>query len=147
MTCVYVRCAVFLCSRPVQAFISLEKEIEDELPLFQEIIVNLRSVLFLSSESHTLIPFSRSSKQERPTPEAAAARKRLLEAFAQYDALAKRIRKLPCAPGSSQDRIQAAILIRATNFLQKHMFPLQVRPKSRDDSINSDLSRVQTVAA
>ena len=68
-----------------------------------------------------------SSKQERPTPEAAAARKRLLEAFAQYDALAKRIRKLPCAPGSSQDRIQAAIIIRANNFLQKHMFPLQVR--------------------
>ncbi len=74
-----------------------------------------------------LLTRSRSSKQERPSPEAAAARKRLLEAFAQYDALAKRIRKLPCPPGSSQDRIQAAILNRANLFLQKHMFPLQVR--------------------
>ena len=68
------------------------------------------------------------SKQERPTPEATTARKRLLEAFAQYDAIAKRIRKLSCAPGSSQDRIQAAIIGRANNFLQKNMFPLQVCP-------------------
>ncbi|RDX56563.1 hypothetical protein OH76DRAFT_1336518 [Lentinus brumalis] len=104
--------AVPLFSRLYDAFISLEKEIEDELPLFQEIIVNL-------------------SKQERPSPEAAAARKRLLEAFAQYDALAKRIRKLPCPPGSSQDRIQAAILNRANIFLQKHMFPLQTLPKPK----------------
>ena len=44
MTCVYLRLSVFLCSYQGQAFISLEKEIEDELPLFQEIIVNLRSV-------------------------------------------------------------------------------------------------------
>ena len=67
-----------------------------------------------------------SSKQERPTPEATAARKRLLEAFGQYDALAKRIRQLPCAPGSSQDRIQGAIASRANHFLQKNMLPLQV---------------------
>lgn len=32
----------------------------------------------------------------------------------------------PNGPGSSQDRVQAAILARATNFLQKNMFPLQV---------------------
>ena len=57
MTCVCLRCLVFLCSRLVQAFISLEKEIEDELPLFQEIIVNLRFVLPSSSGSHPLIPF------------------------------------------------------------------------------------------
>ncbi|RPD66331.1 hypothetical protein L227DRAFT_492519 [Lentinus tigrinus ALCF2SS1-6] len=106
-----------LFSRLYDAFISLEKEIEDELPLFQEIIVTL-------------------SKHERPTPEASAARKRLLEAFAQYDALAKRIRKLPCAPGSSQDRIQGAIIIRANNFLQKHMFPLQSLPKPKKAAVS-----------
>ncbi len=32
-----------------QAFISLEKEIEDELPLFQELVVNLRFVPYISS--------------------------------------------------------------------------------------------------
>ncbi|KAH9951889.1 FYVE zinc finger-domain-containing protein [Amylocystis lapponica] len=96
------------------AFISLEKEIEDQLPHFQELMLSL-------------------SKHERPTPEASAARKRLLEAFAQYDGLSKRIRQLPCAggPGSSQDRIQMAIHTRANLFLQKHMFPLQSLPKPK----------------
>ncbi|KAI8998458.1 FYVE zinc finger-domain-containing protein [Trametes punicea] len=104
--------SVPLFSKLYDAFISLEKEIEEQLPIFQELMISL-------------------SKQERPTPEASAARKRLLDAFAQYDALAKRIRKLPCAPGSSQDRVQNAILTRANLFLQKHMFPLQSIPKPK----------------
>jgi rabenosyn-5 len=68
------------------------------------------------------------SHDDQPTKEASAARKRLLEAFAQYDALAKRIRKIPCpgGKGSSEDRVQLAILSRANLFLQKNMFPLQV---------------------
>lgn len=66
------------------------------------------------------------SNDERPTAEASAARKRLVEAFAHYDAAAKRIRNLSCARGSSQDRVQTAILGRANLFLQKNMFPLQV---------------------
>ncbi|KAI0362345.1 hypothetical protein OH77DRAFT_44645 [Trametes cingulata] len=101
-----------LFSRLYEALISLEKEIEEELPIFQELMISL-------------------SKQEAPTPEASAARKRLLDAFSQYDALAKRIRKLPCAPGSSQDRVQNAVLTRANLFLQKHMFPLQSLPKPK----------------
>jgi len=68
------------------------------------------------------------SQDDRPTKEASNARKRLLEAFAEYDALSKRIRNLPCpsGPGSSQDRVQMAVLTRANLFLQKNMFPLQV---------------------
>ncbi|KZT68162.1 hypothetical protein DAEQUDRAFT_757733 [Daedalea quercina L-15889] len=95
------------------AFISLEKEIEDALPQFHELMLTL-------------------SNHERPTPEASAARKRLLEAFGQYDALAKRIRQLPApgGPGSSQDRMQAAIASRGNQFLQKNMFPLQSLPKA-----------------
>ena len=51
-----------------------------------------------------------------------------MQAFAQYDVLAKRIRKLPCpnGPGSSQDRVQMAIMTRANIFLQTNMVPLQV---------------------
>ncbi|KAL1762268.1 hypothetical protein FB107DRAFT_285672 [Schizophyllum commune] len=92
-----------------EAFLQLEHEIEEYLPQFQELLLTL-------------------SHDDQPTKEASIARKRLLEAFAQYDALAKRIRKLPCpcGPGSSQDRVQAAILNRASAFLQKNMFPLQV---------------------
>lgn len=94
------------------AFISLEKEIEEYLPQFQELVLTL-------------------SHDDQPTKEASAARKRLLEAFSQYDKLAKRIRKMPCpgGPGSSQDRVQAAVLNRASAFLQKNMFPLQTLPK------------------
>lgn len=99
-------------SKLYDVFISLEREIEDALPHFQELLLTL-------------------SSDDRPTPEASAARKRLLEAFAQYDALAKRIRKLPTSgPGSSQDRVLAAVHTRANIFLQKNMFPLQSLPRS-----------------
>lgn len=98
-------------SKLYDVFMSLEKEIEDALPQFQELILTLNS-------------------DDRPTAEASAARKRLLDAFAQYDALAKRIRALPTSgPGSSQDRVLAAVHTRANVFLQKHMFPLQSLPK------------------
>lgn len=55
-------------------------------------------------------------------------RKHLLQCFADYDALAKRIAKIPCpgGTGSSQERVQSAIALRANVFLQKNMFPLQV---------------------
>ncbi|KAF8969944.1 FYVE zinc finger-domain-containing protein [Flammula alnicola] len=92
-------------------FISLETDIEESLPKFQE--------LLLSLDHH-----------DQPTKEASAARKRLLESFAQYDKLSKKIRALPCpnGAGSSQDRVQAAIMTRANLFLQKNMFPLQSLP-------------------
>ncbi|THH20687.1 hypothetical protein EW146_g711 [Bondarzewia mesenterica] len=96
-----------------ETFINLEQEIEDALPLFQELLLSL-------------------NHEDQPTAEASAARKRLLEAFGQYDSLAKRIRTLPTpGPGSSQDRVQASILTRAGIFLQKHMFPLQSLPKPK----------------
>lgn len=69
-----------------------------------------------------------SSLNDPPTREASALRKRLLEAFAQYDALSKRIYQLPRPDGSenSQFRVQAAVLSRASIFLQKNMIPLKV---------------------
>ena len=90
----------------------LEKELQDTLPQFQEL------VLSLTNDSSTPVP-----------SEVASLRKRLLDTFAQYDALSKRIRSLPAKPGSSQDRVQTAVLTRANLFLQKHMFPLQSLPK------------------
>ncbi|KAH7908589.1 FYVE zinc finger-domain-containing protein [Hygrophoropsis aurantiaca] len=104
-----------------EAFIDVEKEIEDSLPQFQELLLTL-------------------SNDDQPTKEASAARKRLLDAFAQYDALAKRICKIPCAKGGSQDRVQNAILTRANLFLQKHMFPLQSLPKPKKHNKSSSSS-------
>ncbi|KAF8226887.1 hypothetical protein L208DRAFT_1406324 [Tricholoma matsutake] len=91
-----------------EAFVSLEHEIEEYIPQFQELMLSL-------------------SHNNQPTKEASAMRKRLMEGFAQYDVLAKRIRKLPCpnGPGSSQDRVQMAVMTRANLFLQMNMVPLQ----------------------
>lgn len=108
-----------------EAFTNLEKQIEDALPVFQELLLALNN-------------------DDQPTAEASAARKRLLEAFAQYDSLAKRIRTLPTpGPGSSQDRVQAAILTRASVFLQKHMFPLRTLPKPKK-ATSSPITEAET---
>ncbi|KAK7693695.1 hypothetical protein QCA50_003266 [Cerrena zonata] len=112
-------------SKLYDAFIALEKEIEEALPQFQELVLSL-------------------SNEERPAPEASAARKRLLDAFGQYDALAKRIQRIPCpgGPGSSQSRVQAAIIARANNFLQKNMFPLQALPKPKPKRTSETPSKI-----
>lgn len=84
---------------------------------------------------HTSRPVARfsrtplSNNPEAQSVEAKATRKRLLDAFADYDALSKRIVALPCAQGGSQERVQAAIRTRANLFLQQHMFPLQALPR------------------
>ncbi|KAL0947471.1 hypothetical protein HGRIS_013576 [Hohenbuehelia grisea] len=114
-------------ARLYEVFITLEKEIEASLPQFQELLLSL-------------------NHDDHPTKEVMAARKRLLDAFAQYDALAKRIRRLPCPSGGSQDRIQLAVMTRANLFLQKHMFPLQSLPK-RDKHSSSPKTLTPTAPA
>lgn len=81
--------------------------------------------LILVRNPHSLII---RSQHDSPTKEAVATRKRLLDSFAQYDKLAKKIRSLPCPTGrdSSQERVQLAIMMRANLFLQKNMITLQV---------------------
>ena len=99
------------------------------MPHFQELILQLKYVV-LQVQVTFVTEYSAPSNNpdEAPAKEATTARKHLLQAFADYDAIAKRIRKIPSptGPGGSQDRVQAAITTRATNFLQKNMIPLQV---------------------
>ncbi|EJD02379.1 uncharacterized protein FOMMEDRAFT_168848 [Fomitiporia mediterranea MF3/22] len=123
-------------NRLYEALIALESEIEEALPHFQELMLNLSN-----------------NADEVPTKEASAMRKHLLQCFSDYDAIAKRIRKIPCpgGPGSSQDRVQAAIQARANMFLQKNMFPLQSLPKPKKRSVsgagaNGDAASVTTDA-
>ncbi|KAK7049338.1 carboxypeptidase Y-deficient [Paramarasmius palmivorus] len=130
--------------RLYDALIGLEKEIEEMLPQFQEMVLSLGQ-----------------DKQEPLTKEAMVARKRLLEAFAQYDALAKRILRLPVPSSSSssatttkttgkgprtannatitgQERVQKAIFARANGFLERNMFPLQsISPQPPSSSSSS----------
>ena len=66
-----------------------------------------------------------------PTPaqlaEASKVRKRLTDAFTQYDLAARRIRDLP-TESPTQARLQKAIYLQATNFLHVHMLPLKSIP-------------------
>ncbi|CAE6437443.1 hypothetical protein ACGC1H_004416 [Rhizoctonia solani] len=102
-------------SRIYQAMLRLEGQIEDDLPQFQELVLNLKNGTHANANASTT----------------AAARKSLLDRFHEYDRLAKRLRALPCQPGSSQERVQVAVATRASVFLQKHMFPLQTLPKMK----------------
>ena len=67
-----------------------------------------------------------------PTPgqlaEASKTRKRLVDAFGQYNAAARRIRDLP-TDSPTQQKLQKAIYQQSTNFLQIHMLPLKALPK------------------
>ncbi|KAI5296702.1 carboxypeptidase Y-deficient, partial [Ascosphaera atra] len=60
--------------------------------------------------------------------EAAKVRKRLMDAFANYDVAARRIRDLPAA-SQTQAKLQKAVYLQATGFLHVHMLPLKSLPK------------------
>jgi hypothetical protein len=60
--------------------------------------------------------------------EASKVRKRLIDSFGKYDALAKRIRDLPTS-SPTQAKLQKAIYQQASNFLHLHMLPLKSLPK------------------
>lgn len=67
-----------------------------------------------------------------PTPQqltdATKVRKRLMEAFSQFDTAAKRIRDLP-TESPTQKRLQTAVYQQAYSFLSLHMLPLRALPK------------------
>lgn len=60
--------------------------------------------------------------------EAGKVRKRLTDAFTQYDVAARRIRDLP-TESPTQKRLQEAVWKQATSFLHVHMLPLKSVPK------------------
>ncbi|KAJ4001444.1 FYVE zinc finger-domain-containing protein [Lentinula boryana] len=126
-----------------EALIGLEKEIEERLlPRFEEMLDGLNKSK--SSNETSTVDLS-----GLPAT-AAAERKRLLQAFARYDALAKRIRSLPSSSDgkqtrmggsrdvkkeggiSSKERVQAAIAVRAAKFLEVRMVGLGVVPAERE---------------
>lgn len=70
--------------------------------------------------------------EKAPSPaqlaEASKTRKRLTDAFTQYDVAARRIRDMP-TESPTQQRLQKAVFQQATNFLHIHMLPLKSLPK------------------
>lgn len=101
----------------VRAFnnlIQFEQGIRLLLPKFQRLLLTLQD------------------PEKPPNPsqlaEASKVRKRLMDAFTQYDVVARRVRDLP-TESETQQRLQAAIHQQAANFLHIHMLPLKSLPK------------------
>lgn len=60
--------------------------------------------------------------------DASKVRKRLVDAFTQYNVAARRLRDLP-TDSPTQQQLQKAVFQQATNFLHIHMLPLKSLPK------------------
>ncbi|KAJ8661316.1 hypothetical protein O0I10_003066 [Lichtheimia ornata] len=91
------------------------QNIEKQLPLFHDIIV--------------LLDKEKISKQSKETfQRAGKIRKSLLDNFALFDALAKRIKTLP-ASSSAFRRLQSNVCTAANMYLQQNMLPLQMLPR------------------
>lgn len=77
-----------------------------------------------------------------PTPaqlaEASKVRKRLMDAFTQYDVASRRIRDMP-TKNPTQEQLQKAIYQKALSFLHVHMLPLKALPKIMKHATSSGL--------
>jgi hypothetical protein len=100
--------------RAYSALVSFEQGIRLMMPRFQKLL--------------TVISDPHITPTVEQLAEASKTRKKLLDTFAQYDATAKRILKLPTS-SSTQLRLQKAIHQSATQFLQTNMLPLKSLPK------------------
>ncbi len=117
--------------RSYETLIQFERGIRALLPRFQSLLMILQYAIF-----HFMMwtsTYCNNRDPEKPPTsmqltEASKIRRRLMDAFTQYDVAAKRIRDLP-TQSSTQRRLQKAIYQQATNFLHLHMLPLKTLPK------------------
>lgn len=100
------------------------------LPKFQRLLMMLQYVPLL----YLIIQYSCEHRDpdKPPSPtqlaDASRTRKRLVDAFGQYNTAARRIRDLP-SDSPTQQKLQKAIYLQSSNFLQIHMLPLKALPK------------------
>ncbi|KAF1976535.1 hypothetical protein BU23DRAFT_455639 [Bimuria novae-zelandiae CBS 107.79] len=100
--------------RAYENLAQFERGIRLLLPRFQKLLMALQD------------PDKPPSSQQ--LTDATKVRKRLMDAFAQYDSAAKRIRDLP-TESPTQAKLQKAVYQQAYNFLSTHMLPLRSLPK------------------
>ena len=100
------------------------------LPKFQRLLMVLQSVPLMIYDFRDLIVHRDPDKppSQAQLADASRTRKRLVDAFGQYNTAARRIRDLP-TDSPTQQRLQKAIYQQSSNFLQIHMLPLKALPK------------------
>ena len=116
--------------RAYENLIEFERGIRLMLPRFQRLLMILQSVRLIIQELHKLTVYRDPEKPPSQTQiaEASRTRKRLVDAFGQYNTAARKIRDLP-TDSPTQQRLQQAIYQQSSNFLQIHMLPLKALPK------------------
>ncbi|KAH7052156.1 FYVE zinc finger-domain-containing protein [Macrophomina phaseolina] len=101
-------------ARAYENLVQFERGIRLLLPRFQKLLAALQD------------------PEHPPSPtqlqDATKVRKRLMDAFAQYDTAARRIRDFP-TDSPTQTRLQKAVYQQAYNFLSLHMLPLKSLPR------------------
>lgn len=100
--------------RAYENLAQFERGIRLLLPRFQKLLMALQD------------PEKPPSAQQ--LTDATKVRKRLMDAFSQYDVAAKRIRDFP-TESPTQAKLQKAVYQQAYNFLSTHMLPLRSLPK------------------
>ncbi|KAK7180970.1 FYVE zinc finger [Paraphaeosphaeria sporulosa] len=100
--------------RAYENLTQFERGIRLLLPRFQKLLMALQD------------PDKPPSPQQ--LADATKVRKRLMDAFSQYDTAAKRIRDLP-TESPTQAKLQRAVYQQAYNFLSTHMLPLRSLPR------------------
>ncbi|KAF1994029.1 hypothetical protein P154DRAFT_448637, partial [Amniculicola lignicola CBS 123094] len=100
--------------RSYENLAQFERGIRLLLPRFQKLLLALQD------------PDKPPSPQQ--LSDATKVRKRLMDAFTQFDSAAKRIRDLP-TESPTQKKLQKAVYQQAYNFLSLHMLPLRSLPK------------------
>ncbi|PSK37302.1 Vacuolar segregation protein pep7 [Elsinoe australis] len=100
--------------RAYENLIQFQRGIQLLLPKFQRLLQTLQDPEHPPSPAHIA--------------EAGKVRKRLMDAFTQYDVAARRIRDMP-TESPTQEKLQKAIYLQASSFLHLHMLPLKALPK------------------
>lgn len=101
-------------SRSYQNLVQFERGIRMLMPQFQALLTKLQS------------PDNPPTSQD--IANASKIRKRLMDAFTQYDIASRRVRDMP-TDSPTQQKLQKAIYQQASQFLHLHMLPLKTLPK------------------
>lgn len=116
--------------RAYETLIQFERGIRLMLPKFQHLLIALQSV---ARPMISICKLTTYRDPEKPPTQiqltdASKVRKRLIDAFTQYNVAARRLRDLP-TDSPTQQLLQRAVFQQATNFLHVHMLPLKSLPK------------------
>lgn len=101
-------------SRSYHNLVQFERGIRMLMPQFQSLLTKLQS------------PDHPPTSQD--IANASKIRKRLMDAFTQYDIASRRVRDMP-TDSPTQQKLQKAIYQQASQFLHLHMLPLKTLPK------------------